>query len=199
MVSAKSNPSDPRKRSLFNLVEEEKPHQEKPQPTRGSIENGTMDKQSDGEDHRLLKPPTMHRTYNHSITDLSSDEKSMFEGKNDEDVTPAVTNKTNIKSPRQPIVLAEQIDKEITELRNFYEDHREELMSILHDYPKDSSSGHHSVHDRRRSTLTFAHDTIVSAVDSGTDLSDLQHERKREFEKRRKSRRKSQKSEDVNN
>jgi hypothetical protein len=29
--------------------------------------------------------------------------------------------------------LAQQIDKEILELRNFFEDHREEMMSLLYD------------------------------------------------------------------
>ena len=32
----------------------------------------------------------------------------------------------------QPHILAEQIDSEIVELRNFFEDHREEMMSLLH-------------------------------------------------------------------
>merc|ERR1712218_328230 len=32
----------------------------------------------------------------------------------------------------QPQILAQQIDSEIVELRNFFEDHREEMMSLLH-------------------------------------------------------------------
>ena len=38
----------------------------------------------------------------------------------------------SLSSSGQPQILAEQIDTEILELRNFFEDHREEMMSLLH-------------------------------------------------------------------
>jgi hypothetical protein len=42
-----------------------------------------------------------------------------------------------VMSPPQPSPpsssLAQQIDREILELRNFFEDHREEMMSMLYD------------------------------------------------------------------
>lgn len=78
------------------------------------------------------------------VTEPSSDERMLQEEVEEEErlmrqslVCPA----TPVRTPRralfpsqaaQPQILAEQIDCEILELRNFFEDHREEMLSLLH-------------------------------------------------------------------
>jgi len=82
----------------------------------------------------------------HCPTDISSDEKQLREEVMEEERRMRLSlqcppTPVKARTPRrclfpgqtgQPQILAEQIDSEILELRNFFEDHREEMMSLLH-------------------------------------------------------------------
>jgi len=168
-----------------------------------------------------LKPPDAHRTYLHSVTDLSSDERSMFEdAAEDQQIRPQLPSPvpteaagpsqslhlpSEIKQPmssacstsRQPAALAQQIDREILELRSFFDDHREEMMSMLHEGHAEANA---PVHYNSEPVAAISPDQLMhfhadlgpkrrgSAADSGTDVGDLAEERRREFERRRQQR-----------
>ena len=83
------------------------------------------------------------------LSELSSDERELREEVEEEERKMRADLKLHcpptpvkVRTPRrllpsssssgQPQILAEQIDTEILELRNFFEDHREEMMSLLH-------------------------------------------------------------------
>ena len=85
-----------------------------------------------------------------AISELSSEERELREEVEEEERRMRADLKLHcpptpvkVRTPRrllpasgqhqgQPQILAEQIDSEIVELRNFFEDHREEMMSLLH-------------------------------------------------------------------
>ena len=155
------------------------------------------------------KAASMHTTYLNSVTDLSSDERSMFEvkgvGEEDQDeITeeryPIVPEKylhpqrpaggrggaPMKRQQQQPMILATQIDQEIMELRNFFEDHREEMMTLIHDNSQElvfPPIG--SITPRKKQRLKARKSEIerMMSAESGTDF---EIERRQEFEKRRR-------------
>lgn len=160
---------------------------------------------------------SMHTTYLNSVTDLSSDERSMFDTKVDDNhlreekvdgteeddehypivpekyqqtlvaLTPGSTSGSRQRQ-QQPMILATQIDQEIMELRNFFEDHREEMMTLIQEnsqeliFPPIDSA----ITPRRKQRLKarkYEIEQMLSA-ESGTDF---EMERRQEFEKRRRA------------
>ncbi len=182
-ISPKGN-AEKQQRFLFNLEEEERSQSLRPNsPMADSTGSSSlpsdfypsvmakkkihrrMDVESDCQKKALLRPPpALHRIHQHSVTDLSSDERSMFEQQQQNlsenpGVSPASTPSGHKESKcsrrrrrdkvvqdevvasapssaRQPSVLAKQIDQEILELRNFFDDHREEMMSLINETSK---------------------------------------------------------------
>ena len=182
------------------------------QPSKTSSERKPQQQQQQPEP-QLLKPPNLHRTYLHSVTDLSSDERSMVEEERRKaeaeaaalaNAPPEATPRSLVSTGRQPTVLAEQIDQEINELRNFFDDHREEMMTLLHENSQElfPNNGGGDVGDVSQSQMqqqeqhqqpplsssTKRGSIRSNSFDSGTDLGDLQQERKFEFERRRRLR-----------
>ena len=141
----------------------------------------------------------------HTITDLSSDEKI------DAEIAQLKENLSlSTTTPRgSNAVWAQQIEKEVVELRNLYEDHREEMMSILGHEKKlvsmtstgcspidflpmppkgDSHSASLSSPRKARRNKSRAQ-FLVSESEDDQDcrlLSNLQRERRQEFEKFKK-------------
>eukprot|EP00094_Tigriopus_californicus_P011557 TCALIF_11162-PA protein Name:"Protein of unknown function" AED:0.30 eAED:0.30 QI:205/0.5/0.6/1/0.75/0.8/5/30/873 len=123
--------------------------------------------------HHPVKENLIRVHHLHSVTDLSSDERSMFD--------PATNT---LSSSKQPVNLAQQIDDEILELRNFFEDHREEMLSMLHgdtDLIPMSLKQLNQKSQRLQSQPSKPNDPPESPSDS--DAFDL--ERRRAFQKRR--------------
>ena len=156
----------------------------------------------------------------HSITDLSSDERVDLEIsklKEHLNVSPkrgdhSSHNSTLVldpalatKSPRgSHTILAQQIDQEINELRNFFEDHREEMLSLISEqgnkksltsagcspivFENQAKSPKRSNSKRR----SFRRNQLIS---DSEESHDVQEERRQEFEKfrnQKKQRRKPQ-------
>merc|ERR1712223_1664683 len=146
----------------------------------------------------------------HSITDLSSDEK---EDKFDVEITKlkesltmtsprkdSSNNSTLILDPSIPTprgshaILAQQIDQEILELRNFFDDHREEMLSLLADQRQTkkmtTSAGCSPIvfesqkspkrSSRRRNNISRSNHQVIS---DSEESQDVQEERRVEFEK----------------
>ena len=197
-------------------------------------------------DDSLLQPPRgrQHlRGVLHSITDLSSDERSMFKsdrsaggGQSSPHIPrnpppasstprsptaqPQPPTSSALTTGRQPAVLAEQIDAEIVELRNFFDDHREEMMSLIKEnsqelFPKDPEHVQnfnpktdcriYKVNDRRvRSDLASEVTWRPNSDRRGSceSSTDAEYERRRmEFAKRRiqKTRKKQHLIQRLNN
>ena len=73
------------------------------------------------------------------------------------------------------------------ELRNFFEDHREEMMTMLND-PSSSAPGPSKANSRLGQLGQNVHQQggfFSPPADSGTDWGELERERRAEFEKRR--------------
>ena len=110
------------------------------------------------------------------------------------------------KSPRgSHTILAQQIDQEINELRNFFEDHREEMLSLLSDQQAGkrsmTSAGcspivfENSQKSPKRANITKRRQMRRNQFISDSEESrDVQEERRQEFEKfkQKKQRRKPQ-------
>ena len=225
---AKSN-----QRFLFNLEEEDRSQHSKglhPEedasdssslpsdfqpPQTSERRKASPQQQQQQQQQQLLKPPNLHRTYLHSVTDLSSDERSMVEERRRQEEmnqnqpvltsTPVkevplqqlqpqqqqqqqITPRSELSSGRQPVILAKQIDHEINELRNFFDDHREEMLTLLNDnsqelFPDQPPQNFPLPQPPQKSSLKS-----TNSFDSATEFGDIQQERKMEFERRRKSR-----------
>jgi hypothetical protein len=157
-----------------------------------------------GADDSLLQPPggRQHlRGILHSITDLSSDERSMFEKSDTAGGAAQPTASSTPRSPplsalttgRQPAALAEQIDQEIVELRNFFDDHREEMLSLIKEnsqelFPKRNNK---AATVKRPALAMHKDERQAAVVVSGDSSTDIEVERKRiEFARRRQKTRK---------
>ncbi len=153
-------------------------------------------------DDSLLCPPEgkQHlRGVLHSITDLSSDERSMFDKAGNASggsalasprppqpfsSSPRSPSTSAITTSRQPAALAEQIDKEIVELRNFFDDHREEMMSLIRENSQELFPNGSNM--TPPSKLQKQHRAMSERRGSGDSSTDIEFERKRmEFAKRR--------------
>ena len=140
----------------------------------------------------------------HTITDLSSDEKI------DAEIAQLKENLVGhntiaLTTPRgSNAVWAQQIEQEVVELRNIYEDHREEMMSILsHEkqqksmtstgcspidflLPPETTSALNSPRKSRKNKARPQAQFLVSDSDQDGRLCNLQEERRQEFEKFKK-------------
>ena len=138
----------------------------------------------------------------HTITDLSSDEKIDEEiAKMKQHLTHSpvgTTGAVGVTTPRGTnAIWAQQIEQEVLELRNLYEDHREEMMSILsHEKCKTATvstgcspinfcSENKSLSSPRKSRMKKSIKTVPFVTDS-EDNHNLQEERRQEFEKFKK-------------
>ena len=138
----------------------------------------------------------------HTITDLSSDEQI------DEEIAKMKQNLTNTSgataattTPRGTnAIWAQQIEQEVLELRNLYEDHREEMMHILsHEKSKQVTSTGcspinfcaetKSLNSPRKSRMKKS--TKIPFISDSEDNHNLQEERRQEFEKFKKKKMKN--------
>ena len=143
----------------------------------------------------------------HTITDLSSEEKIDAEIAQLKENLVGHTTAGSLSTPRgSNAVWAQQIEQEVVELRNIYEDHREEMMSILsHEKqqklpPPMTSTGcspidflppepTSALSSPRKSRKNKARQQqLVSDSDQDGRFCNLQEERRQEFEKFKKKR-----------
>ena len=152
----------------------------------------------------------LHRDSLQYVTDLSSDEGSNVEKvlstkssprRRRSDILmlptpPSMTSSQNVTPRGATAILASQIDQEILELRNFYEQHREEMMSLakanntsvgqnrstLHSVDTQTSTKSPTKHQRH-----FVNRHSAKYLESESDSVDLslQEERRIEFQQRR--------------
>ena len=152
----------------------------------------------------------------HSVTDLSSDERSNGENyirstkssprRHRSDVLmlptpPSVTSSQNVTPRGANAILASQIDQEIIELRNLYEHHREEMMNlaskgnlvqnkpILQQHSIDTQTM--AMRSPTKQPRMFANrQAAAKYIESESDSVDLslQEERRIEFQQRRRLR-----------
>jgi hypothetical protein len=143
------------------------------------------------------------------VTDLSSDERSNVEHvpstkssprHRRSDILmlptpPSMTSSQNVTPRGATAILASQIDQEILELRNFYEQHREEMMSLakantsvvqnrstVHSIDTQTSTKSPTKHSRQFGNRHSA--KYFESESDSVDLS-LQEERRIEFQQRR--------------
>jgi hypothetical protein len=143
------------------------------------------------------------------VTDLSSDERSNVEHvpstkssprRRRSDILmlptpPSMMSSQNVTPRGATAILASQIDQEILELRNFYEQHREEMMSLakantsvvqnrstVHSVDTQTSTKSPTKHSRQFGNRQSA--KYLESESDSVDLS-LQEERRIEFQQRR--------------
>jgi hypothetical protein len=108
---------------------------------------------------------------------------------------PSMTSSQNVTPRGATAILASQIDQEILELRNFYEQHREEMMSLakantsvvqnrstVHSIDTQTSTKSPTKHSRQFGNRQSA--KYLESESDSVDLS-LQEERRIEFQQRR--------------
>ena len=147
----------------------------------------------------------------HTITDLSSDEKI------DEEIAQMKQNLTTNTSGTTAVattprgtnaIWAQQIEQEVLELRNLYEDHREEMMHILsHEKvkqvtstgcsPIDFTADTKSVNSPRKSRMKKS--SKMPFISDSEDNHNLQEERRQEFEKFKKKKMKNKQNQSNTN